>query len=180
MVALAEGSTSSDYFSVVYARLRRIAAAQLLQLRPGQSLQATALVHEAYLRLAADEGTWSGPAHFFCAAAQAMREIVIDHLRRRTTLKRGGGRDAESICDCGFDLTSAEMPVEDVLALDTALRDLERVHPRKANVVVMRYFAGMSMDQIATTLGVTRRTVEREWRFARILLAEALAVGGAA
>jgi RNA polymerase sigma factor (TIGR02999 family) len=166
---------TSEFFPVVYAELRRIAAAQLARLSPGQTLQPTALVHEAYLKLAgSDDAAWNGAGHFFGAAAQAMREIIVDHVRRRSAKKRGEGRATDDL-ETAFDLAGTEMPVDDVLAIDCALRELEREHPRQANVVVMRYFAGMSVDQIALALKVTTRTVEREWRFARAMLAEALA-----
>jgi RNA polymerase sigma factor (TIGR02999 family) len=173
--------TTSEYFSIVYDELRRVASAELARLRPGQTLQPTALVNEAYMKLAGpDDASWAGSAHFFGAAAQAMREIVVDHLRRRNALKRGGGRAPEPLFESGCDLTCPAMPIDDVLAVDAAIRELEREHPRKATVVVMRYFAGMSMDQIAAALDVTTRTVEREWRVARALLADALGAGGAA
>jgi RNA polymerase sigma factor (TIGR02999 family) len=162
---------------LVYAELRSIAAARLARLPPGQTLQPTALVHEAYLKLVGsqDEG-WNDSAHFFGAAAQAMREIIVDHVRRRCAQKRGQGRRGDPL-ESGFEVASGELPVDDVLAIDAALRDLEREHPRKATVVVMRYFVGMSTAQVAEALEITTRTVEREWRFARALLAEALAGG---
>jgi RNA polymerase sigma factor (TIGR02999 family) len=173
---MGHGATS-EYFSAVYAELRRIAVARLARLAPGQTLQPTALVHEAYLKLAgSDDGVWDSSAHFFGAAAQAMREIIVDHVRRRSAKKRGRGVSRDPF-ESGFELASGALPVDDVLAIDSALRELEREHPRKANVVVMRYFAGMSTEQIAEALEVTTRTVEREWRFARALLAESLAGG---
>jgi RNA polymerase sigma factor (TIGR02999 family) len=141
-MAMGERVTTSEYFPVVYAELRCIAAAQLARLRPGQTLQPTALVHEAYLKLAAaGDTTWNGSGHFFGAAAQAMREIVVDHVRRRCAKKRGGGQGAGSISEPGFDLACPDLPIDDVLALDAALRELERVDPRKSTVVVMRYYA---------------------------------------
>src|ERR1700690_1021292 len=170
---------TSAFFPVVYAELRRIAAFQLARLPPGQTLQPTALVNEAYLKLAgADDVAWQGPGHFFSAAAQAMREIIVDHARRRSAKKRGSGRPCDPF-DTGLNLPSEAMPVDDVLAIDRALSALERDHPRKALVVVMRYFGGLSMDQIAVSLDVTTRTIEREWRLARALLAEALVQDGA-
>jgi RNA polymerase sigma factor (TIGR02999 family) len=165
---------TGEFFSAVYAELRRIAAARLARLPPGQTLQPTALVHEAYLKLLrTDEEGWKDAAHFFGAAAQAMREIVVDHVRGRSAKKRGQGRRNE-LLDSGFELAKNDLPLEDVLAIDTAIHALEREHPRKARIVVMRYFAGMSTGQIAWALEVTPRTVEREWRFARALLAESL------
>ena len=170
------GGKTSEYFPVAYAELRRIAAAHLARAQPGQTLQPTALVHEAYLKLADGDATWSGSGHFFGAAAQAMREIIVDHVRRRTAKKRGGGLRALHL-DGAFDFCVDGMPAEDTLAVDRAIQELEREHPRKAAVVVMRYFGGMSTDQIASALDVTSRTVEREWRFARAVLAETLAIG---
>ncbi len=173
-----DGAKTAEFFPAVYAELRRIAAAHLARLPPGQSLQRTALVHEAYLKLVGSgDARWHNSAHFFGAAAQAMREIIVDHVRRRSAKKRGEGRALDSL-DVTFDLAEPELPVEDVLAIDAAIRELEKEHPRKANVVVMRYFAGMSTEQIADVLEVTTRTVEREWRFARAMLAAALAPGG--
>ena len=131
-------------------------------------------MHEVWLKLAAgDDSPWGGSRHFFGAAAQAMRQIVVDHVRRRYAKKRGGGQPVGAL-DTGFALAQHGMPVDDVLAIDAALRSLERDHPRKAAVVVMRYFAGMSTLQIAAALEVTPRTVEREWRFARAHLAQIL------
>jgi RNA polymerase sigma factor (TIGR02999 family) len=171
-----EGVSTAQVFPKVYSELRRIAAAQLARLPPGRTLQRTALVHEAYLKLSGD-ARWHDSAHFFGAAAQAMREIIVDHERRRCAKKRGQGR-APSPLDTDFDLAEATLPVDDVLAIDAALRELEKQHPRRASVVVMRYFAGMSTDQIAAVLAVTTRTVEREWRLARAMLADALALAG--
>lgn len=167
-----EPRTTSDFFLAVYAELRRIAAAQLARSRPGQTLQPTVLVHEAFLKLR--DATWHGSAHFFGAAARAMRELVVDHVRRKVAQKRGGG-SADGAALAEFQLGPSGLPTEDVLAIDTALRRLERAHPRKASIVVMRYFAGMSTEQIAAALEITTRTVERDFRLARALLAEALA-----
>jgi RNA polymerase sigma factor (TIGR02999 family) len=168
--------TTSGFFLVAYAELRRIAVAQLARWRPGQTLQPTMLVHEAFFKLQAD-ARWNGSAHFFGAAAQAMREIVVDHARRKAAKKRGGHGARESAAEVALDLEHGGLPLDEVLAIDAALRDLASGHPRKASVVVMRYFGGMSNEQIADVMGVTTRTVEREWRFARILLAEALSTG---
>jgi RNA polymerase sigma factor (TIGR02999 family) len=172
-------ATTAEFFPAVYGELRRIAAAQLARLAPGQSLQPTALVHEAYLKLAANADTpWSGPRHFFGAAAHAMREIIVDHARHRHAKKRRHDYPPGSL-DTAFDLARSALPMDDVVAVDAAIRVLEREHPRKASIVVMRYFGGMSTPQIASALDVTTRTVEREWRFARALLADALVAGRA-
>ncbi len=150
---------------LVYDELRRLADARLRRTPPGHTLQATALVHEAYLKLvgSSDPG-WDHRGHFFAAAAQAMREILVDHARRKGALKRGGDRlrlDADP-----DDLPAADRAA-DVLALESALERLEALDPRKARVVVLRFYGGLTHEQIAAVLGTSPRTVEREWRFAR-------------
>lgn len=165
---------AADLLPAVYAELRRLAAAQLAQLRPGQTLQPTALVHEVYMKLVgqADPG-WDGRRHFFGAAAQAMRELLVEHVRRKTAQKRGGGRALESLDDSLL-IEDGGPRLDDVLAVDAALARLEADHPRKARVAIMRYFGGLSDEEIAEGLGVTTRTVERDWRFARAYLVDAL------
>ncbi|MFT3774311.1 MAG: ECF-type sigma factor [Minicystis sp.] len=174
-IAAGRREAAEELLPVVYAELRKLAAAQMARLRAGETLQPTALVHEAYLELVgkADPG-WNGRGHFFGAAAQAMREIIVDHVRRKSAAKRGGGRKPEEL-DAAIAVAAGDLGQDDVLAVDAALAQLERAHPRKAQVVVMRYFGGLSEDEIAEALGVTTRTVEREWRFARAFLHEALA-----
>lgn len=172
--AAGKPQAAAELLPIVYAELRKLAAAQMARLRPGETLQPTALVHEAYLKLVgqSDPG-WNGRGHFFGAAAQAMRELMVDHIRRKSAHKRGGGRPNEEL-DAAILVPSAELGAEDVLAIDGALQQLEAEHPRKAQVVVMRYFGGLSEEEIAEALGVTTRTVEREWRFARAYLYELL------
>lgn len=161
---------AADLLSVVYDELRRLAAAQLGRLRPGQTLQPTALVHEAYLKLVGDaDPGWNGRGHFFGAAAQAMREIIVDHIRRKSAVKRGGGRPHHAL-DEAVAISAGDLQPEEALAVDEALKRLEVEHPRQAKVVVMRYFAGLTEAEIAEALGVTPRTVERDWRFARAYL----------
>jgi RNA polymerase sigma factor (TIGR02999 family) len=176
-LAAGRPEAAGELLPVVYGELRKLAAAQMARLRPGETLQPTALVHEAYLKLVgqADPG-WNGRGHFFGAAAQAMREIIVDHVRRKSAAKRGAGRPNEDL-DAAFDVSADGLDLEDVLAVDAALGRLEAEHPRKAKVVVMRYFGGLSEEEIAEALGVTTRTVEREWRFARAYLHEALSGG---
>jgi RNA polymerase sigma factor (TIGR02999 family) len=168
--AAGDAKSGAELLPLVYDELRRLAAAQMSRLRPGQTLQATALVHEAWVKLVggADPG-WEGRRHFFGAAANAMREIVVDHVRWKTAQKRGGGQAHVELDTSGLDAV-AVLPVDDVLAIDAAVSALERDHPRKAQVVVMRFFGGFSTEEIAEALGLTTRTVEREWRFARAFL----------
>ncbi|MBX3207207.1 MAG: sigma-70 family RNA polymerase sigma factor [Labilithrix sp.] len=167
--------SAAELLPLLYDELRRLAGAHMARLRPGQTLQPTALVHEAYLKLVGDaDPGWNGRGHFFGAAARAMREIIVDHARRRGARKRGGGREPLRL-DTGLELADAGAPApDDVLAIDAALTRLERDYPRKAEIVIMRYFGGLTMDEIADALGIATRTAEREWRFARAVLAEEL------
>ena len=154
---------------LVYAELRKLAALRLTQEKPGQTLQATALGHEAYLRLVGSDGErkWDGRAHFFAAAAEAMRRILIDNARRKQAEKHGGRRERTE-----FDAVdvAAEAPSEDLLALDEALTKLAAEDPIKADVVKLRYFAGLSEDEAAKVLGVSRSTAQRHWHYAKVWL----------
>lgn len=172
--------SAEELLPALYEQLRRLAGAQMARLRPGQTLQPTALVHEAYLKLVGDRDPgWNGRGHFFGAAARAMREIIVDHARRRSAQKRGGGQVLRLDTDLDVAPAAGAPPLDDVLAIDVALSELARVHPRKADLVVLRYFGGLTMEEAAEALGLTLRTAEREWRFARALLAEALSEGRA-
>ena len=153
---------------LVYGELRKLARARMARLAPGQTLQPTALVHEAYLRVigTADPG-WEGRGHFFGAAARAMRDILVDQARRKASLKRGGDRARVDLED--FDL-AIQPPGADVLALDEAIRQLEADDPRKGQIVNMRYFAGFTAEETAAALGVSVGTIEREWRYIRTWL----------
>lgn len=160
---------------VVYDELRVLAAAQLRGERPDHSLQPTALVHEAYVRLVADDRTpWKDRGHFFRAAAQAMRRILVEHARSRGRDKRGAGRKRVSLSAVGA--LSWNDPA-DLLALDEALRRLEKRDPRSAEVVLLRYFGGLSVAETAEALGCSERTVNRDWIFARVWLERALRPG---
>ena len=176
--AAGDGEAAAALLPRVYAELRALAAARLRRAPPGQTLQATALVHEAYLALVGkvDPG-WHGRGHFFGAAAQAMREIVIDQARRKAAVKRGGGlsRAAIEVDEIGDLVVGDGLPGEDLLALDAALTRLQAEHPERARVVLLRHFGGLSEAEIAELLGVSTRTVERAWRFARAWLFAALA-----
>ena len=171
-----EPQGSAALLPVVYAELRRLAAAQLSRQRPGHTLQPTALVHEAFLKLVkGGDPQWQNRGHFFAAATLAMREIIVDGARRRAAVKRGGGR-ARTTLD-GLTHAGEAADLDEVLAVDDALRRLEAAHPRAARGVAMRYFAGLSEEEIAAALEITTRTVERDWRFARAWLHQVLAEG---
>lgn len=153
---------------LVYRELRRLAASALRVERPGHTLNPTALVHEAYIKLLGQHRTrWQNRAHFFAVAARVMRRILVDHARRRGAQKRGAGTIPRGL----EDLTGArEEDPETLLALHLALDRLEEVGARPAQIVELRYFGGMSTDEIAELLGVSARTVGRDWRFARAWL----------
>jgi RNA polymerase sigma factor (TIGR02999 family) len=154
---------------LVYEELRKLAAAHLAREQAGQTLQATALVHEAYLRLigGANPKQWDGREHFFAAAAVAIRRILIDHARRKRSLKRGGKFVRREL-----DALPPELPEprEDLLALDEALGKLAAVQPRAAELVQLLYFAGLTLPEAARTLGVSPRTAGRLWAYARAWL----------
>jgi len=152
---------------LVHAELRRLAGGYMAQERPGQTLQATALVHEAYLRLVdLKQVRWQNRAQFFGLAARVMRHLLVDAARARGNEKRGGGRKVSLDEACAM---SADADPS-VVALDAALLALERSHPRKARVVEMRFFGGLSQDEIAAALGISVDTVGRDWRFAKLWL----------
>jgi RNA polymerase sigma factor (TIGR02999 family) len=161
---------------LIYDELRKLAAARLAREKPGQTLQATALVHEAYLRLVDDDGAgqWNSRGHFFAAAAEAMRRILVNRARDKRRLKRGGGRERVELEEVPI---AEEIGTPDLLALDEALDGLAREEPACAELVKLRFFAGLTQEESARALGVTRRTADRYWAFARAWLLQAL--GGA-
>jgi RNA polymerase sigma factor (TIGR02999 family) len=153
---------------LVYDELRRLAAQRMAHEAPGQTLQATALVHEAWLRLGGDDQpSWQNRAHFFAAAAEAMRRILIDNARRKNYLRHGGG--AERVNLDGLDL-AASVDDEQLLALNEALDHLAAHDATKAHVVKLRFFAGLTNEQVAKALGVSEPTVKRHWAYARAWL----------
>jgi RNA polymerase sigma factor (TIGR02999 family) len=160
---------------LVYDELRKLAAHKLAQEKPGQTLQATALVHEAYLRLVdvAQPQRWDSRRHFFAAAAEAMRRILIENVRRKKRGKHGGGRQRFDLDD--VPIISAE-PSENLLELDEALGRLEQTDALAAQIVKLRYFAGLTMADTADALGLPLRTAERNWTFARSWLHRELAL----
>jgi RNA polymerase sigma factor (TIGR02999 family) len=164
-------SAAERLLPLVYDELRRLAAARMANERADHTLDATALVHEAYLHLVGDQH-FEGRAHFFAAAAEAMRRVLVDHSRNRARLKRGGGKGRIDL-DRLTDPTSATD--EDLRALDEALDGLGRQYPQAAEVVKLRFFTGMTLGEAAETLRVSLRTANRHWAFARAWLAAALA-----
>jgi RNA polymerase sigma factor (TIGR02999 family) len=158
---------------LVYDELRRLAAAKLAQEKPGQTLQATALVHEAYLRLVDTDQVqhWNSRGHFFAAAAEAMRRILVENARRKGRRKRGGDLRR-------WDVQVNEPAVEgldvDILAVDEALSQMAHEHPEKVELVKLRYFAGMTLAEAASALGISTATADRQWRYARAWLARHL------
>lgn len=163
-----DSQAAADLLPLVYQELRKFAQARMAKTPPGNTLQPTALVHEAYLRLVGGEDPgWSSRGHFFAAAAQAMREILVEQARRKAAVKHGGDRQRVEMDAVE---PAVEPPAEDILALDEALEQLERDDPRKARIVMLHYFAGLTIPETAAALGVSTSTVEREWRFTRSLL----------
>lgn len=161
-----------DLLPLVYSELRARAGSYLRRERSGHTLQPTALVHEAYLRLMGQENArWNDRAHFFAIAAQAMRRILVDHARKHTAPKRGGGAERISIEDAP-QLSAA--PAVDVLGLDEALERLAELDPRQAKVVELRFFGGLTIEESAAVLDVSVRTVAREWKMAKAWLREAM------
>lgn len=167
---------ADDLLPLIYEQLRAIAQRRMREERVGHTLQATALVHEAYVKLLGGQDVpWQSRGQFFGAAAEAMRRILIDHARKRESQKRGGGRRRTPLSV--VDLAEESDPVQ-VLALDEALTTLESEDGRCAEVVKLRFYAGLSVEETADALGVSERTVMREWAFARARLAELLSDAG--
>jgi RNA polymerase sigma factor (TIGR02999 family) len=169
-----DSTAAEQLLPLVYDELRKLAAQKLAQEKPGQTLQATALVHEAYVRLVVGgpPQDWDGRGHFFAAAAEAMRRILIDRARHKQSSKAGGDRRR-------LDLDNIELVMEEVnddrlLALDEALRQLGAEDPRKADLVKLRFFAGLTAEQAAASLGVSTSTAEKDWAYARSWLRVAI------
>jgi RNA polymerase sigma-70 factor (ECF subfamily) len=165
---------TDSLLNAVYEELRRLAAFHLGRERPGHSLQATALVHEAYLRLAAqDNSQWQERTQFVAVASQMMRRVLVDHARARLREKRGGGLQRLSLSEAAELAGGRDV---EVLDLDTALGRLADFDPRKAKLVELRYFGGLTMEEAAAVLGTSVATAERDWKFARAFLIRELAV----
>ena len=168
-----EAHAARDLLPLVYEELRKLAAVRLAQEKPGQTLQATALVHEAYVRLVGQdvEQKWDHRGHFFAAAAEAMRRILVEQARRKGRIRHGGGRhriDLDEACSL------VQGPADDILSLDEALTQLASLNPIRAEVVKLRFFGGLTMPEVAATLCISQPTAERYWAFARTWIFAAL------
>jgi RNA polymerase sigma factor (TIGR02999 family) len=178
--AIEHGDTkaSEQLLPLVYRELRRLAQQRLAREKPGQTLQATALVHEAYLRLVEGEEAhrWNSRGHFLAAAAEAMRRILVENARRKRTEKHGGLLQRQDLDDIDI---AAPAPCQDLLALDEALAKLEAEEPVKAQLVKLRYFAGLAEAEAASVLGISRTSAQRYWRYAKAwLITELRKAGG--
>jgi RNA polymerase sigma factor (TIGR02999 family) len=177
--AAGDAKAAADLLPLVYEELRTLAAARMAEEKPGQTLQATALVHEAYVRLVGpgDEARWDNRRHFFAAAAEAMRRILVERARRKQARKHGGDRQRQ---DLDADALVAPEPDLDLVALDAALDRLAGQDPAKARLVELRYFAGLTGDQAAAVLGLSPSAADRLWVYTRAWLRRELGlVGGA-
>jgi len=176
--AIEQGNSGAtdELLPLLYEELRMLAARKLSQEPPGQTLQATALVNEVYIRLVGSEcRNWNSRNHFFMAAAEAMRRILIESARRKKSLKHGGGYQRVELDNAPM---AAEDDCGDIVALDQALAKLAVEDPVKADLVKLRYFAGLSIDQAAEVLGISRATAVRHWSFARAWLFNSIRSGG--
>jgi RNA polymerase sigma factor (TIGR02999 family) len=169
--ALAQGDprASEQLLPLVYDELRRLAARRMAQESPGQTLEATALVHEAYLRLVDAEQLpeWNSKGHFFAAAAEAMRRILVERARHKRCQKAGGGAQRQELDEVELTVAGPDL---DLLALNEALEKLERQDPRKAELVKLRFFAGLTIEEAAAALGVSTSTADNDWAYARCWL----------
>ena len=166
-----EAAAAEKLLPLVYDELRKLAVQRMAQEKAGQTLQATALVHEAYLRLTDNDESihWHGRGHFFAAAAEAMRRILIDNARRKARPKHGGDRKRVNLEEAA-EVTEADAAPDDLLALDEALAKLATVEPIKAELVKLRFFTGLTIPQAAEVLGISEATAERYWTYARVWL----------
>jgi RNA polymerase sigma factor (TIGR02999 family) len=173
--AAGDPKAADELLPLVYDELRQLAAARMAEEKPGQTLQATALVHEAYLRLVGGNASsqWNGRGHFFGAAAEAMRRILVESARRKNRFKRGGDRQRVDLEDHDV---PAEPPAAEILAIDEALTRLTEEDPATAQVVQLHFFAGLPIEEVAEVLGISRATAYRQWSYARAWLR--CAIGG--
>src|SRR5262245_2344494 len=177
LAAVSDGDShaSSELLPLVYGELQKLARSFMARETPGQTLQPTALVHEAYLRLVGDSDvTWQNRGHFFVAAATAMRRILVERARAKARLKRGGDRHRLELAEYSL---VAEPPCDDMIALDEALERLDQYDDRKCRVVMLRYFAGLNVEETAAALNVSPATVKNDWSYARAWLHRELSKG---
>jgi len=168
-----DAGAAEQLLPLVYEELRLLAARKLSHERPGQTLQATALVHEAYIRLVGSEGKrWESRRHFFAAAAEAMRRILVDNARRKRSIRHGGARRKVEFSDA---FAVVEEPREDLLGLDEALEKLGEEDANLAELVKLRYFAGLTLEQVAQIMGIGQRTADRYWALGRAWLHQEMA-----
>ena len=169
-------AAAEQLLPLVYAELRKLAAQRLAQEKPGQTLQATALVHEAYIRLVGSETqqSWDSRGHFFSAAAEAMRRILVDRARKKSRFRHGGGRRRQEFNEADV---AAPRVSEDVLALDEALERLAHKNHTQAELVKLRYFGGLTLEQTAQILGISMTTADRCWAYARAWLHQEIIKG---
>ena len=182
-----DAKAANELLPLVYDELRRLAARKMSQEAPGQTLQATALVHEAYIRLVGSEDqSWSGRTHFFAAAAEAMRRILIDNARRKKSIKYSGGRHRIDLSEAppagalsgAASADQSQDHLEDIIALDEALAKLAAKDKVKADLVKLRYFAGLTCEQAAEVLGISHNTADQYWAYARSWLRLEITRGG--
>jgi RNA polymerase sigma factor (TIGR02999 family) len=174
--AAGDHKAAADLLPLVYGELRQLAAARMAAEAPGQTLQPTALVHEAYLRLIgpADDLRWENRGHFFAAAAEAMRRILVEAARRKNAARHGGGLHRHDANDLPI---AAPQPDEDLVALDEALSRFAQVEPRKAELVKLRYFVGLTIEETAEALGISPATAKRHWAYSKAWLLQAMGDG---
>jgi RNA polymerase sigma factor (TIGR02999 family) len=175
-VGRGEPGASEELLPLVYAELRRLAAARMANEAAGQTLQPTAVVHEAWLRLVATgRTTWQNRAHFFAAAAEAMRRILIENARRKARLKRGGGMERVNLDDIEL---AAAGPDEKILLVDEALQKLDAEDPETARTVTLKFFGGLTNKEVGELLGLTERTIERQWAYAKAWIFQEIRLSG--
>jgi RNA polymerase sigma factor (TIGR02999 family) len=167
----AERVTAEELFPVIYDELRRLARGYMSRETPGHTLQPTALVHEAYLKLVDQtRADWKGKTHFYAVGAKVMRRLLVDHARERGALKRGAGWQSVTLSEALDPLGEKPLDPERLLDLESALEKLAEIDEREARVVTLRFFGGLTVEQVAEVLGVSKRTVESDWRHARAWL----------
>jgi RNA polymerase sigma factor (TIGR02999 family) len=167
-----DSEAAEDLLSLVYNELRLLAAAKLAREEPGQTLQPTALVHEVWLRLGGDhQPAWKNRAHFFAAAAEGMRRILIENARRKLRVRHGGELEKVSASATGFDVAAPQLNDAELVRLNEALDSLAAHDTRKAELVKHRYFVGLTLEEVAEVMGISERTAKRDWAYARAWLA---------